>query len=55
MLLSDEYLYIMEDAKVHSYNKIEEIIQGFEKAKIRLRANVNFEVVLELMLLNIKE
>ncbi len=55
ILLSEEYLNILEDAKRLSYSKIEEILQGFEKAKIRLHANVNLEVAMELMLLNIKE
>lgn len=55
LLLAEEYLHIIEDAKVLSYYKIEEILTGFDKLKVRLRANVNFEVAMELMLLNIKE
>lgn len=55
ILLADEYSHIMEDAKYFGYDKIEEILQGFDKAKVRLRANVNFEVAMELMLLNMKE
>lgn len=31
------------------------IIQAMEKAKVRLKANVNFDLSLEMMLLTIKE
>jgi DNA polymerase-3 subunit delta' len=39
---------------MRSYEKIEEILQAFEKAKVRIRANVNFDVTMELMLLTLK-
>ena len=45
----------MKEAGNRSYEKIEEIIQAFEKAKIRLKANVSFDVTMELMLLTLKE
>ena len=38
-----------------SYDQIENIINSMEEAKIKLRANVNFDITIELMLLNIKE
>ena len=45
----------MNDILSHrSYEKIEEILQAFEKAKVRLRANVNFDITMELMLLALK-
>ncbi|MGI6067073.1 MAG: DNA polymerase III subunit delta, partial [Bacillota bacterium] len=38
-----------------SYENIDKIIEALEKAKLRLRANVNFDIAIELMLLTIKE
>lgn len=38
-----------------SYEQIQEILYAFDKVKNRLRANVNFDVALELLLLTIKE
>lgn len=38
-----------------SYEGIQNILCAFDKAKLRLRANVNFDVALELLLLTIKE
>ena len=32
-----------------------EILESIEKAKVRLKANVNFDLVMELLLLTIKE
>lgn len=38
-----------------SYEGIQNILFAFDKVKIRLRANVNFDIALELLLLTIKE
>ena len=38
-----------------SYSGIEAILEALEKAKVRLTANVNFDLVMELLLLTIKE
>jgi DNA polymerase-3 subunit delta' len=46
---------ISKEAQRRSYEKIEEILQAFEKAKFRLKANVSFEVAMELMLLTLKD
>jgi DNA polymerase-3 subunit delta' len=54
LLFQEEASHIMREAGERSYEKIEEILQAFEKAKIRLRANVSFDVALELMLLTLK-
>ena len=54
LLFQDEASYISREASLRSYEKIEEILQAFEKAKVRLRANVNFEITMELMLLTLK-
>lgn len=54
LLFQDEASYISCEASHRSYEKIEEILQAFEKAKVRLRANVNFDITMELMLLALK-
>ena len=54
LLFKDEASYISREASHRSYEKIEEILQAFEKAKVRLRANVNFDITMELMLLTLK-
>lgn len=54
LLFQDEASYISREASHRSYKKIEEILQAFEKAKVRLRANVNFDITMELMLLALK-
>ena len=54
LLFQDEASYISREASHRSYEKIEEILQAFEKAKVRLRANVNFDITMELMLLALK-
>jgi len=51
----EEYQYIKRQAKTRSYSQIENIINSIEKAKLRLQANVNKDIALELMLLSIKE
>ena len=44
-------------SQVHgwSYQGIETIIRALETAKVRISANVNFDLVIELLLLTIKE
>lgn len=54
LLFQNEASYISREASHRSYEKIEEILQAFEKAKVRLRANVNFDITMELMLLALK-
>lgn len=55
LLFREESSHISKEAQRRSYEKIEEILQAFEKAKFRLKANVSFEVALELMLLTMKD
>ena len=54
LLFQDEASYISREASHRSYEKIEEILQAFEKAKVRLRANVYFDITMVLMLLTLK-
>ena len=55
LIFSEEIDSIRERAKKSSYEGIETILEALEKAKARLRANVNFDLVMELLLLTIKE
>lgn len=50
------YYNLLMKLTVHmTYESIQNILYAFDKVKIRLRANVNFDVALELLLLTIKE
>lgn len=55
LIFADEINGIRKQASKSSYEGIEKILQGLEVAKVRLKANVNFELTIELMLLCIKE
>lgn len=55
LFFQEESTSISKEAGNRSYEKIEEILQAFEKAKFRLKANVSFEVAMELMLLVLKD
>ena len=55
LLYRSEVRYIAKQASKSDYERIEAIIAAMDKAKIRLKANVNFDVAIELMLLSIKE
>ena len=55
LIFKDEVYEIKKQANTSSYHGIQLILEGLEKAKARLRANVNFDLVIELLLLTIKE
>ncbi len=55
VVFSDQLKFIKEKAAKSSYEGIELILESIEKAKARLKANVNFDLVMELLLLTIKE
>lgn len=55
VVFSDQLRYIKDRASKSSYEGIENILDGLEKAKARLKANVSFELTFELLLLTIKE
>lgn len=55
LIFSDELNSIRKKAKESSYEGLECIIKALEKAKIRLNANVNFDMAMELLLLTMKE
>ena len=55
LVFQSEFRAISEEANQRDYEKIEEILSAFDKAKLRLKANVNFEVAMELMLCTMKQ
>ena len=55
LIFKDEVYDIKKQASKSSYYGIEKILKALEKAKQRLNANVNFDLVMELLLLTIKE
>ena len=55
LVFSDQLKYIKERAAKSSYEGIENILDAIEKAKSRIKANVNFDLLMELLLLAIKE
>lgn len=55
LIFKDELLLIKKQAEKSSYEGLEEIINAMDKAKIRLKANVNFDLTLELMFLTMKD
>ena len=55
-LIFKEQIYdIKKQASKSSYHGIQEILKALERAKTRLNANVNFDIVMELLLLTMKE
>lgn len=55
MALREEVPAISRRAGRSSYEGLEEIITALDKARLRLRANVNFDLAMELLLFKIKE
>lgn len=55
LVFRQEYNDIKNRADISSYEGLEKIIHAIETAKIRLQANVNFELTMELLFLTIRE
>ena len=55
VVFKDQLQSIKEQARKSSYEGIELILESLEKAKARLKANVNFDLVMELLFLTIKD
>jgi DNA polymerase-3 subunit delta' len=55
LIFKDEVYDIKKQATKRTYFGIETILNAIEEAKVRLNANVNFDLVIELLLLTIKE
>lgn len=55
LIFKDEYSIISEMSRQTGYDGFENILQAIEKARIRMEANVNMELAMELMFLVMKE
>lgn len=55
LIFKDEYRAINEMSNKTGYDGFENILKAIEKARVRLEANVNMELAMELMFLTIKE
>ena len=55
LVFKDQIKFIKEKASRSSYEGIEKILSSIETAKQRIKANVNFDLLMELLLLTIKE
>lgn len=55
LIFREEIPYIRKAADKSAYEGIETILKALENAKSRLRANVNFELVMELLFITIQE
>ncbi len=55
LIFTDEVHAIADAAVRSSYEGLDHILQALEKAKVRLNANVNFDLTMELLFLTIKE
>lgn len=55
LVFKQEINSIRERAKKSSYEGLEKIIDAIGKARVRLKANVNFDLTMELLFLTIKE
>jgi DNA polymerase-3 subunit delta' len=55
LIFRDEVYDIKKQAAKRSYSGIESILNTLEQTRVRLNANVNFELVIEMLLITIKE
>lgn len=55
LIFRDEFTEIKNMSTLSGYEGIEKILEAIDKARVRLDANVNMELVMELMLLTMKE
>ena len=55
LIFKDEFSTVKSVSTTSGYDGLERILEAIDKARIRLDANVNTELVMELMLLTMKE
>ncbi len=55
LIFKDEYRAVNEISMNSSYDGLEKILEAIDKARVRLDANVNMELAMELMLMTMKE
>ena len=51
LVYQDEHKYLQKKATTSSYEGLNNIMEALEKAKVRLNANVNFDITMEMLLL----
>jgi DNA polymerase-3 subunit delta' len=55
LIFKKEFSTLKKQASKASYEGLEKILEAMDKLKIRIEANVNFDIAMELLLLTIKE
>jgi len=55
VLFKEEYKYLKKQANNYSFEDIEKINQGIDKAGLRYKANVSLETIIELLVLTMKK
>ncbi len=55
LVFREEYQALKQQSAKISYEGIDNVIKALDKMKVRLEANVNFDVAMELLLMTIKE
>lgn len=55
LIYKDEFTALKKQASLCSYHGLEDIFRAIDKVKSRLKANVNFELAMELLLYTIKD
>ena len=55
VIFKDELSQIKSQASHFSYEGLQDILNSIDKVKIRLKANVNFDLVIELLIMAIKQ
>ena len=55
IIFKEELSLIKSQASAFSYEGLQDILNSIDKVKIRLKANVNFDLVIELLIMAIKQ
>ena len=55
LIFSDKISLIKSQAQIMSYEGIQDILNSIDKVRIRLKANVNFDLCIELLIMAMKE
>lgn len=55
VIFKDELMELKAQAEIISYEGLDDILTSIDKVKIRLKANVNFDLVIELLIMAIKD
>lgn len=55
VVFREQIMEVRQAAQTSSYDGIQTVLEAIQKAKVRLKANVSFELAMELLLLTMKE